>query len=49
MVSYLGDSVGISDLSLDTTGSGNDTHMTVGGNIAPWLRVEYAGLTHQSQ
>ena len=45
MVSYLGDSVGISDLSLGTSGSGDDTQITVGGNIAPELRIEYgAGI-----
>ena len=41
MVSYLGDSVGISDLSLGTSGSGDDTQITVGGNITPGLRIEY--------
>ena len=41
MVSYLGDSVNISDLSLGTSGSGDDTQITVGGNIAPELRIEY--------
>ena len=41
MVSYLGDSVGISDLSLGTSGSGDDTQKTVGSNIAPRLRIEY--------
>ena len=42
MVSYLGDSVDISDLSLGTSGSGDDTQITVGGNIAPELRIEYS-------
>ena len=41
MVSYLGDSVDISDLSLGTSGSGDDTQIMVGGNIAPGLRIEY--------
>ena len=41
MVSYLGDSVGISDLSLGTCGSGDDTQITVDGNLAPELRIEY--------
>ena len=41
MVSYLGDSVNISDLSLGTSGSGDDTQITVGGNIAPEFRIKY--------
>ena len=41
MVSYLGDSVGISGLSLGTSGSGDDTQITVDGNTAPELRIEY--------
>ena len=41
MVSYLGDSVGFSDLSLGTSGCGDDTQITVGGNIASGLRIEY--------
>ncbi len=41
MVSYLGDSVGISDLSLGTSGSGDDSQITVGANIAPEFSIEY--------
>ena len=41
MVSYPGDNVGISDLSLGTSESSDNTQMTVGGNVAPRLRIEY--------
>ena len=41
MVSYLDDGVDISDLSLGTSGSGDDIQITIGGNIAPDLRIEY--------
>ena len=41
MVSYLGDNVGISDLSPGTSESGDDTQIAVDGNTAPELRIEY--------
>ncbi|WP_448218581.1 autotransporter assembly complex protein TamB [Endozoicomonas sp. 2B-B] len=37
----LGESFGFSDVSLDTEGSGDDTRITIGGYIAPGLRLQY--------
>ena len=41
IVSSAGEAVGLSDVTLDTEGSGADTQVTIGGNIAPGLRVQY--------
>ncbi len=41
VVSSLGEKIGLSDVTLDTQGSGDDTQVTIGGNIAPGLRVQY--------
>ncbi|MGI9279191.1 MAG: autotransporter assembly complex protein TamB [Endozoicomonas sp.] len=37
----IGETFGFSDVSLDTKGSGDDTQITIGGYIAPGLRLEY--------
>ncbi|MET4759275.1 translocation/assembly module TamB domain-containing protein [Endozoicomonas sp. NE40] len=37
----LGDQLGIKDFSVDTTGSGENTQVSVGGYIAPALRLQY--------
>ena len=37
----LGDQLGIRDFSVDTTGSGENTQVSVGGYIAPGLRLQY--------
>ena len=41
IVSSAGEAIGLSDVTLDTEGSGADTQVTIGGNIAPGLRVQY--------
>ncbi len=41
VVSTLGEAIGLSDVSLDTQGSGDDTQVTIGGNIGPGLRLSY--------
>ena len=41
IVTSAGEAVGLSDVTLDTEGSGADTQVTIGGNIAPGLRVQY--------
>ncbi|MDD7805475.1 MAG: translocation/assembly module TamB [Endozoicomonas sp. (ex Botrylloides leachii)] len=41
LVTTLGDSVGFSDLTLDTKGSGNDTEVTLSGYVIPKLQVQY--------
>ena len=40
-VSSLGEKIGLSEVTLDTEGSGDDTQVTIGGNIAPGLRLQY--------
>ena len=40
-VSTIGEAVGVSDLTLDTTGSGDDTQVTISGYVAPKLQVQY--------
>ncbi|KEQ15624.1 hypothetical protein GZ77_03235 [Endozoicomonas montiporae] len=37
----LGDQLGIKDFSVDTSGSGENTQVSVGGYIAPGLRLQY--------
>ncbi|KEQ18211.1 autotransporter assembly complex protein TamB [Endozoicomonas numazuensis] len=37
----IGETFGFSDVSLDTEGSGEDTQVTIGGYIAPGLRLQY--------
>lgn len=37
----IGETLGFSDVSLDTEGSGEDTQITIGGYIAPGLRLQY--------
>ena len=41
IVTSAGEAIGLSDVTLDTEGSGADTQVTIGGNIAPGLRVQY--------
>lgn len=41
VVSTVGEAFGLSDVSLDTKGSGDETQVTIGGNLAPGLRVQY--------
>lgn len=41
VVSTLGEAVGLSDVTLDTQGSGDNTQVTIGGNINRRLRVQY--------
>lgn len=41
IVSFAGEAIGLSDVTLDTEGTGADTQVTIGGNIAPGLRVQY--------
>ncbi|WP_299734273.1 translocation/assembly module TamB domain-containing protein [uncultured Endozoicomonas sp.] len=41
VVTTLGKAVGISDVTLATQGSGDDTQVTIGGTLAPGLRVQY--------
>ncbi|MGB1271807.1 MAG: translocation/assembly module TamB domain-containing protein, partial [Endozoicomonas sp.] len=40
-VSKVGEAFGLSDVSLDTEGRGDETQVTIGGNLAPGLRVQY--------
>ncbi|WP_062263858.1 translocation/assembly module TamB domain-containing protein [Endozoicomonas arenosclerae] len=37
----IGETFGFTDVSLDTEGSGEDTQVTIGGYIAPGLRLQY--------
>ena len=37
----IGETLGFSEVSLDTEGSGDDTQITIGGYIAPGLRLQY--------
>lgn len=41
VVTSIGKKIGLSDVTLDTQGSGDDTQVTIGGTIAPGLRVQY--------
>ncbi|WP_422462059.1 translocation/assembly module TamB domain-containing protein [Endozoicomonas sp. ALB115] len=41
VVTSIGEKIGLSDVTLDTQGSGDDTRVTIGGTIAPGLRVQY--------
>ncbi|MFK0569537.1 translocation/assembly module TamB domain-containing protein [Endozoicomonas sp.] len=41
VVTTIGEKIGLSDVTLDTQGSGDDTQVTIGGTIAPGLRVQY--------
>ena len=41
LASSLGEVFGFADVRLDTEGSGDDTKITIGGNIAPGLRLQY--------
>lgn len=41
IASSIGESFGFKDVSLDTAGSGEDTQITIGGYIAPGLRLQY--------
>ncbi|WP_066017516.1 translocation/assembly module TamB domain-containing protein [Endozoicomonas atrinae] len=41
VVTSIGEKIGLSDVTLDTQGSGDDTQVTIGGTIAPGLRVQY--------
>ncbi|MGR5141935.1 autotransporter assembly complex protein TamB [Photobacterium sp. DNB23_23_1] len=41
LVGNVGEAFGVQDLSLDTSGSGDDTQVTVSGYIAPGLQVKY--------
>ena len=41
IVTSAGEAIGLSDVTLDTEGSGANTQVTIGGNIAPGLRVQY--------
>ena len=41
VASSVGEAFGLTDVALDTEGSGDDTQITIGGNIAPGLRLQY--------
>ncbi|MDC0611279.1 translocation/assembly module TamB [Vibrio sp.] len=41
IVGELGQAVGVQDLQLDTTGSGDDSQVTVSGYVLPGLQVKY--------
>ncbi|MBF9001708.1 autotransporter assembly complex protein TamB [Vibrio nitrifigilis] len=41
LVGELGEAVGVQDLQLDTSGSGDDSQVTVSGYILPGLQVKY--------
>ncbi|USE36955.1 translocation/assembly module TamB domain-containing protein [Endozoicomonas sp. SCSIO W0465] len=41
VVTSIGKKIGLSDVTLDTQGSGDDTQVTIGGTVAPGLRVQY--------
>ncbi|WP_461535895.1 autotransporter assembly complex protein TamB [Spongorhabdus nitratireducens] len=41
LASSVGEVFGFADVRLDTEGSGDDTKITIGGNIAPGLRLQY--------
>ena len=41
VVTSVGEAIGLSDVTLDTEGSGADTQVTIGGNITPGLRLQY--------
>lgn len=41
VVTTIGEKIGLSDVTLDTQGSGDNTQVTIGGTIAPGLRVQY--------
>ena len=40
-VSSPSEKIGLSEVTLDTEGSSGDTQVTIGGNIAPGLRLQY--------
>lgn len=40
-VTSIGEKFGFSDVTIDTQGSGDNTQVTIGGTIAPGLRVQY--------
>ncbi|MGI9276839.1 MAG: translocation/assembly module TamB domain-containing protein [Endozoicomonas sp.] len=44
----IGDTIGVSDLTLETEGRGDDTRVTVGGYIAPGLRIQYGAGVFRS-
>ncbi len=39
--SNLGEKLGVNDLALEAEGSGDDTQITIGGYVAPGLRLQY--------
>jgi len=41
LVGNVGEAFGVQDLALDTTGSGDDSQVTISGYIAPGLQVKY--------
>ncbi len=41
VASQIGEAVGFSDVRLGTEGAGDDTKVTIGGNITPGLRLQY--------
>ncbi|MGL5286091.1 MAG: translocation/assembly module TamB domain-containing protein, partial [Aeromonas sp.] len=41
VVSSVGESLGLSDVSLDTTGSGDDTQVTLSAYLLPGLQLQY--------
>ncbi|MCW8330286.1 translocation/assembly module TamB [Photobacterium sp. SDRW27] len=41
LVGAVGEAFGVQDLALDTTGSGQDSQVTISGYIAPGLQVKY--------
>ena len=45
VVSSIGEKIGFSDVTIDTRGSGDDTQVTIGGNLSSKLRLQYgAGI-----
>ena len=45
VITSVGEVLGLSDITLDTEGSGTDTQVTIGGYIAPGLQLQYgAGI-----
>lgn len=41
VVSNIGEAFGVQDLKLDTSGSGDDSQVTVSGYVLPGLKVQY--------
>jgi len=41
VISFLGDTLGVKDFSIDTSGQGNDTRVEVSGYVLPGIQIRY--------